>query len=99
MPAHTTLETPADALDAAADYIEAHGWVQGRAYLEDGRACSAGALGIVTRNDSNLYFPAISELEQEVSDEIVHWNDAPIREQWEVTTKMRHAAKRLRGGA
>lgn len=34
----------ADHLDAAADYIEAHGWCQGAMFRDEGKACAVGAI-------------------------------------------------------
>lgn len=81
----------------AADYIEAHGWCQGR-YEDDGRVCVVGALrmaafGAIDRNFEmptvNAYRSACGELAHGIETPVSTWNDAPERTQAEVIAKLR----------
>lgn len=46
----TVKEQAARDLDAAADYIEAHGWIRGTFIDSQGRACALGAVEQSTRS-------------------------------------------------
>lgn len=100
------LET-AETLEAAADYIDTHGWTRGRMNVYN-RVCSLGAIDKVTkpRNSrrSITSIRAIRAFAQFIkpggrgdSQDIVHYNDRVAKNGKEVSRKMREAAAWLLG--
>lgn len=79
-----------------ADYIEKHGWCQGRLENPCGAVCARGALFKVTTNP--VYQNVEARLSKCVGGErdpvnnVVNWNNAPERTKEEVVAMMRHAA-------
>lgn len=95
------MDTP-DVLEAAADYIDAHGWWDGRSEDDDGVArCAFLAISAVTyqRGEARLCQNAQDALRQFVGAETLKdgydWNDAQP-DAFAVTNTMRKCAAELR---
>lgn len=101
-------EEVAATLEAAADYIDEHGWCQGgstgrrkRGHLQP-TACVVGAIGQLAFSKGLNWKPlvygvATRAVRSEVG-AIGEWNDTPGREEWEVTELLRSTAKKVRHG-
>jgi hypothetical protein len=81
---------------AAADYIEEHGWCQGRPYLGES-ACVIGAVNIVTNGDKRLFETdrlrhAMERVHKTLGGSAISWNDNPTRTKEEVVSALRKAA-------
>lgn len=85
----------ADVLEAAADYIEEHGWCQGHYWdgTDAGAVCIQGALSAIP----GRIHTANRALARE-DGVVTRWNDTPGREQWEVDQLLRTTAKKIRHG-
>jgi hypothetical protein len=95
----TPTLTPAEVLDAAADYIRTHGWAQWQFKTCDGHVCALGAIYEVVGGygDDRLAFDAAEDaLIRTVGQTIGEWNDAPSRTADEVMDTLMEAAARLR---
>lgn len=94
-------EQVAAALEAAADYIETHGWTQGASIDGLGRVCASGAINrggeckAVVHNALREYLIE-SDAIGYYTGSIMTWNDAPGRTQQDVTDGLRKAAIRYR---
>ena len=89
--------TPADVLRKAADYIEVHGWVQGRPQ-EAGSVCVARAIRVCatgTRQFLEARAPLLSALGMDHALDLPNWNDTPGRTAEEVIATLRSVAARL----
>lgn len=86
-------EPIAVALDAAADYIDEHGWCQHTPNNEAGAVCIEGALCRVAGTWEARWL-----LVKDLGTAANVWNDMPGREQWEVTELLRDTAKKVRHG-
>lgn len=83
-----------------ADYIEAHGWCQGRTYLSTGEVCFAGSLiaslGAVgrrlTSSEEQLYHACTHAMRNTLGMDPVYWNDHRGTE-GEVIATMRKVAR------
>jgi hypothetical protein len=82
----------ASTLDAAADYIEKHGWAQGTMRTDDGRVCASGGICLAANRGEDAWLAALNALEQFVGEYIPRWNDRPERTAAEVTSAMRAVA-------
>ena len=85
--------TPQEHLNAAADYIEEHGWCQ--TVLRDGeRVCVIGAIRAVHKGRSlEPRDPVYGLLRERIGpDNIVAWNDDPGRTVEDVLAALRGAA-------
>lgn len=100
---HEAPTEPADVLDAAADYIERHGWLQGQSWLGEwpnlayrsGPVCASGAIRVAVRPDgkwSNTAQSALQVLENYLDAYAAQWNDIPGRTRAEVVQALRDAA-------
>lgn len=92
------MSTPtevADALDAAADYIEVHGWCQGAFRTDDGKVCAIHAIVEVASAKRAVMLGAASALSAFVGGVLV-FNDEEGRTEFEVIDAMRLTAKDLR---
>jgi hypothetical protein len=97
----------ADVLDAAADYIRAHGWRQNGfggpdCYGNHNPSCAVGAVRLQEVYSACFINPAVCAVERVVgltsSCDLAHWNDAPERTADEVITALMEAAARVRLG-
>ncbi len=92
----------ADVLDAAADYLRIHGWVQGK-YGEDGAPrCAHGAIRALGASNP-VRWTAVAALNSTLgldssSHSIEAWNDVQGRTAAEVVTALMEAATRVRTG-
>lgn len=101
---HPGTERNADVLDAAADYIERHGWCHRDAVGPDGNVCALTALIMVAprRADGSAVsvgapFRALTVAAGlPTSGDIVGWNDADGRTEQQVLDVFRKAAKQER---
>jgi len=106
MPKYTNA---ADLIDAAADYIETHGWARKRAQNAQGGVCAIGALRMAQFGDANVekadtaYWSAEDALSLEVRnlgfDGIAQFNDFGARDKRRVVRLMRRVARNLRPAA
>jgi hypothetical protein len=84
------------ALLLAAEYIERHGWIQGRMASPEG-LCAIGALSkacdsSALRND--IYFAAVRRLRGEIDEgNVGQWNDQPGMRKEFVVAALRKAAR------
>lgn len=92
--------TPSEVLTAAADYLDAHGWIQGMSFAAYGGACAAGAIHRVVGNGKCLtdatrppYTAAIEALQPYTDDGVVTWNDRRGQTKANVVATMRLAAQ------
>ncbi len=100
--------TASDVLDAAADYIEEHGWVQGQYANLDGAVCVSGAICAILTGDPCGYKTGFKspfrpspekiflECNQIYTESIGDWNDAPGRTKEDVVSGLRLAGKKSR---
>ena len=86
----------ADVLDDAADYIEKHGWCQGRHVAPDGRVCAVEALNRVSCDGPLQRNAQIALIDVTGASWIAAWNDREGRTQAEVLGAFRLAAKQER---
>ena len=94
----------AEALDAAADYIEVHGWCQPTMQTPDGRACLYAAIRSVTGADELNCTPdadltsarALTAVWTHLDTGPITWQDRPGRTEFEVIDELRLTAKALR---
>lgn len=93
----STPQTPADVLDAAADYIDEHGWTQNVYEDEEGACCAMG--GILRVSDPDSAYFAEDALQRHLGRTIVQWNDTADQTAANVTHTMREVAASLRGDA
>lgn len=106
----TTPTTVPEVLDAAASYIEEHGWNQGSYRNDEGGVCAEGAIrlvcgasldGLAQRSgDIQLTLAATGALESEIDPDgeimLPSWNDIPGRTAAEVVAKLRATAEAVR---
>ncbi len=95
-------QTSAD-LDAAASYLESHGWQQGNAGIHGGPRCVSGALCSATftgsgfaPTEASLALAIHLRVDRPLS--LIRWNDAPGRTAAEVIAALRAAAEEVRRG-
>ncbi len=90
----------AEILEAAADWLECNGWVQGK-YYQGMSSCSVGAILRVAKVSSMLLnddecpteiSEAISAMQKVAGGPLLHWNDQPERTAEEVVAAFRAAA-------
>jgi hypothetical protein len=96
------MMTPASILEAAADYMEVHGWTQGVSENSSGEVCVHGAImrgaGVaITYGDMDLQ-PLLFEAERIFGKVVryrrVHeWNDIVCESKYEAIEALRLAAK------
>lgn len=91
-------EQVAATLEAAADYIDEHGWVQFEDHADSGAVCAEGAICEVTATwqEQGVIYGLF--LDAGCPNGLYHWNDEPGREEWEVTELLRSTAKKVRHG-
>lgn len=92
-----------EVLEAAAEYIEQHGWIKYRASNNDGNVCTLGALASVCGWERSMNYSAVPRLldyqeAQGLLQNIIHssigeWNDEPKRTEQEVLDTLQKAAK------
>lgn len=106
----TEPRTVADVLEAAAKYLEEHGWTQDVFVTYDGCACAVGAIRLAagggrheddethiqTNYLSSTATAAVSKRLAPVSS-LLSWNDEPDRTADEVITLLREVAAAERG--
>jgi len=88
--------TVAETLNAAADYLEQHGWCQGQMFGPDDSVCAVGAIAEVTRADTDYdhYSEALEVAMSYVGGgPVSQWNDAPGRTKEDVIAMLRAAAE------
>lgn len=87
--------TPREVLLAAADYLEANGWIQSGAYHPGGPACVINAFLAVEPDDLDSRAGAHELFIAHVGARrgIDEWNDAPGRTRDEVVRALREAAR------
>lgn len=94
--------TVAEQLNAAADYIEEHGWCQNAYEDDNGGVCASGALREVGRQAfgpggvgmfSVPYRLALTVVGRKLPAMLCDWNDEPGRTKEEVVAMFREAAK------
>lgn len=99
--------SPADVLDAAADYIDEHGWTQGRYRTPSGECCALGGLKRVLQIDylrveqgkaARALAKAINAhgSAYDPGGQISEWNDRFDQTAANVTATMRKVAADLR---
>ena len=94
--------TPRDVLLAAADHIEAHGWVQGKWGHKGEPCCAEGAIVAVLDGNGGIVFGELGPLSaaakqmlrNALGKAIPAWNDAPGRTAAEVVAALREAARK-----
>lgn len=81
--------------NAAADYIEKHGWCQGGWRTDDGKACALGALIMIGVEDYSSDFHALNMRAREITGRhsVPDWNDAKGRTAADVIGMWRDVAK------
>ena len=94
--------TAAEVLEAAADYIDEHGWCQNYRVDRYGGVCALGGIWAITdamdfQAGNDLATKADTALCDAVGQWIGHWNDAPGRTKDEVVRKLREVAASLAG--
>jgi len=94
----TAPQSVPDVLDAAADYIDQHGWTQGVFDDDEGHVCVREAINRTAPSILDA-FRAASALMDAVGDGATNWNDADGRTQDEVTAKLREVAAAQREAA
>ena len=86
------MKTPAEDLNATADYLETYGWIQG-AYKDGAARCvSSAMMEVDCRLAARLEFLNFIGW---VS--LTCWNDTPGRTQGEVIAKLRECAAGMEG--
>lgn len=93
----------ADCAEAAADYIDTHGWCQASFQDDEGRVCMYGSLSRGVKPRSSLLYAVDAAITARIRatsdrDHILSFNDTLGRTQGEVTDIFRHTAKALRNG-
>src|SRR5687768_4043656 len=91
----TELDAASVLLLRAADYIERHGWCQGKLFQPDGRACLVGALQKVAAGDylvDPVHNAAWKRLQDSLNGFVGVWNDEEGRTQDEAVAKLRSVA-------
>lgn len=88
-------EQVAATLEAAADYIDEHGWCQNALKMPDGSVCAEGAICEVSET-YDWQVQIYEVLRRHGCEKGVYvWNDEPGREEWEVTDLLRSTAKKV----
>jgi hypothetical protein len=95
----STPDEIADALEAAAGYIEVHGWCHEGMFDDDGAVCPIYALSIVCGPNTELAWVAYEIARQKADGQLVAWNEANGRTRLEVIDLLRLAAKDVRAKA
>lgn len=93
-----TLET-AEVLEAAADYIEIHGWTR-RSLNVFNRVCTVGAIYKVTGTQAHRMPPdkanrAYKAMNNFLGQDVVNWNDGDAESGKQVVRTLRTAAAQL----
>lgn len=82
---------------AAADYIERHGWCQGKMIDKDGRVCVVGALASVITAIPAIRAPRIKVAQQALVSQlrmpVTIWNDQPGNTQEKVLKLLKTVAR------
>jgi hypothetical protein len=64
-------EQTATDLEAAADYIDDHGWTQGMLENQDGQVCLRGAIAHICQHNSSLYVSEMKILNRQELNAVV----------------------------
>lgn len=92
------IDNPADMLEAAAEELEAHGWIRGAGINSSGQRCILNALSTITPSSQfGVYTAAREKLAAVVgTSAIVVWNDKICQSQQEAVDALLLAAKHWR---